>query len=81
MVLGDPWGFPIIDASIKDEPIMVAVCRLWRLNGEGLVTPPFNGGRSKNRLGRRGPIGSVMVSTSLILGIFLVFLEKEYYYQ
>ena len=28
VVLGDPWGFLITYASIKDEQIMVVVCHL-----------------------------------------------------
>ena len=28
VVLGDPWGFPTKDSPIKDESIMVVVCRL-----------------------------------------------------
>ena len=28
VVLGDTWGFPITDAPIKDELIMVAACHL-----------------------------------------------------
>ena len=28
VVLGDPWGFPITDTPINDEPIMVAECHL-----------------------------------------------------
>ena len=52
VVLGDPWGFPIKDALIKDEPIMEAVCHLLRLNGEIPGTPPSNGGRSKKCLDR-----------------------------
>ena len=46
VVLGDPWGFPITDASIKDELIMVVACCLRDLNGGRLGTPPSNGGRS-----------------------------------
>ena len=81
MVLGDPWGFSTKYSLIKDEPIMVVVCRLWHLNCEIPETPPSNGGRSKKFLDRRGLVGSVMVSTSLILEIFLVYWDKEYYYQ
>ena len=73
VVLGDPWGFPITYALIKDKLIMVVVCHLRCLNGEIPGTSPSNEGRSKKPLDRRGPVGSVMVLTSIVLVIILVF--------
>ena len=68
VVLGDPRGFPTKYAPIKDEPIRVVVCHLLCLNGERTGTPRSNGGRSKKRLYRQGPIGSIMMSTRFNFG-------------
>lgn len=65
VVLGDQLGFPTMVSPIKEEPMMVAVFHLWRLNDERPGTPLGNGGRSKRRLDQWGSIRTVRVSTRL----------------
>ena len=81
VVLGDPWGFLITDSLINYQSIMVVVCYLQCLNGKSSGTPPSNGGMSEKCLDRQGPVGSVMVSTSLILVILLFCWTEGYFYR
>ena len=68
VLLGDWLGFPTKVSPRKDEPTIMAMFHLWRLNGKIPGTPPDNGGRSKRRLDRRGSVGTIWVLTKLGFG-------------